>query len=203
MNSEKGFFGFDILLLLSTLTLAALGIFFIYSSGIDSNGNLDSNEYIKQIIWLLLGIGLLFLIILLDYKILRENSLQIYLVLLATLAITLLVGQRINGAKSWIGIPALGIGIQPSEFTKLATIFFLAKYTADNKNRVEELQFFLEALGITLLPLGLILVQPDMGTGSGFYSHIPVYHVHRRSKKTLYILSDTPRCPHHHSCCYP
>jgi len=84
------------------------------------------------------------------------------------LVITLLFGRVVNGARSWIGVGALGI--QPSEFTKIATIVILAQLAQDR--RLENLSGFLFGFGVSLVPTLLILAQPDLGTALVF---VPLY----------------------------
>jgi len=167
---SRSLFSIDILILLCTLVLIVIGILFIYSSGITSTGVLYSNEYIKQIIWATTGLILMMVFAFLNYRLLRDFALYIYLFFVLLLIITLFFGETVNGARSWIGVWQLGI--QPSEFCKIATILFLAKYLSENTNRIKDVRVFLIALGIILVPVGLILLQPDMGTA---LSYIPVF----------------------------
>lgn len=159
----------DYLLLFSVLLLSVFGILFIYSSGINSNGDLVSKEYIKQIIWVLVGLTIMFLVMVVDYRKLYRYVPYLYIGLIVLLIYTFLFGAKIKGAKSWIGIGDLGI--QPSELGKVVYIMFLAWYLERSKNEVERKRF-LVALGIFILPVMLILLQPDLGTASVY---IPVF----------------------------
>ncbi|MDR2588518.1 MAG: rod shape-determining protein RodA [Spirochaetales bacterium] len=162
-------FAFDILLFVSTLILVTLGIAFIYSSGITSSGEVISTEHIKQTIWAITGVGLLVFFASFDYMTLRRWSLRVYLVFICLLVLTLFLGRVVNYSKSWIGIWELGI--QPSEFCKVAMIVQLA-HVLDKKNtQLRDLKFFALFFGIAALPMLLILIQPDLGTALVF---IPV-----------------------------
>lgn len=79
-----------------------------------------------------------------------------------TLVGTLLFGRVVNGARSWIGIGELGV--QPSEFAKIAMILFLASYLDQRKATIRKPGTFAVALAIAGLPMGLVLLQPDLGT---------------------------------------
>jgi len=160
---------FDFPLILMVLTLVVFGIIFIYSSGFNSSGVLVTNFYIKQIIWACIGLVLMIAVTLYDYRKVQSVSLYLYIFLIALLVYTRIFGRYVNGAKSWIGIG--DFGIQPSEFGKIIFIFFLSKFFADNTER-PNFQKFLISLGILVIPLGLILIQPDMGTASVY---IPIY----------------------------
>ena len=89
----KSLFGFDILLLLSVLALMAIGILFIYSSGVSSTGILLSNEYLKQIIWVGVGLGIMTVLVFTNYLRIGEYSLYVYLAFLLLLIVTLFFGK--------------------------------------------------------------------------------------------------------------
>ncbi len=163
-------FAFDFILLGATLVLIVVGTLFIYSSGLSFTGMQLSNEYIKQLIWA--GSGLLLMIgaILIDYHRLRGISTYLYGLTVLLLLVTPFVGREVHGARSWIGVGEFGI--QPSEFAKVTTILFLASYLTGIGKRVRELPRFLLGLAIVLLPIGLILLQPDMGTA---LVYIPIF----------------------------
>lgn len=147
-----------------------MGILFIYSSAINSNGELVSTEYISQIIWAVLGLVIFFALLAVDYTIIRRWSLSIYLVLAVLLILTLFVGRKVNGARSWLGF--LGLGIQPSEFMKIGAILLFADFFDKNAKHVDELPVFLRGMALALIPTVLILAQPDLGTASVF---LPIY----------------------------
>ena len=160
---------FDYILLLAIAILVTIGVMFIYSSGINSEGVSRTNEWQKQIIWA--GIGLVILIVtaIYDYRRLENISMWLYIGLIIVLVYTRINGRLVNGARSWIGIGEFGI--QPSEFGKIFFILFLARYL-DNSRTEPPLKRFFISIGIMLLPMGLILIQPDMGTASVY---IPIF----------------------------
>jgi rod shape determining protein RodA len=157
---------FDIALFGATLGLVLIGILFIFSSGMTVDGVLVSNEFVKQIIWATLGAGILILFSLIDYARFRDYSLYIYLFFILVLVYTRFFGRVVNGARSWIGIGEASI--QPSEFMKIATILYLARYLDDSRRSVKPLTRFFVAMAIAFLPMALILLQPDFGTSLVF-----------------------------------
>jgi rod shape determining protein RodA len=161
------FFGIDILLLSSTIILIVIGILFIYSSGISATGNFASDEYIKQLIWAISGIGILVLLQFVNYSLFKDVSPYIYGFFILILFFVLVFGKVVNGSRSWIGLP--DIGVQPSEFTKIGTILFLGAYFTSIGGKIEKLRYFLLGLLIILLPVLLILLQPDLGTALVFF----------------------------------
>ncbi|MFA6856935.1 MAG: rod shape-determining protein RodA [Treponema sp.] len=161
----------DYVLFACVFILVILGIAFIYSSGINSQGILVTNEYIKQTIWALFGIVLMILSSLYDYGKFERYAQNLYIGLLIVLLYTCLFGRYVNGARSWLGIG--DFGIQPSEFGKIIFIIFLAHYLSETKNG-NQLKRFITAIGFFILPTGLILAQPDLGTASVY---IPIFLV--------------------------
>lgn len=157
----------DPILLLASLALVTIGILFVYSSGVNSAGESVSNEWLKQIVWAGSGCVLLALFAVNNHQKYKPRTPYVFLGALALLVLTLLLGREVNGARSWLGIGDLGI--QPSEFAKLATILFLAAYLSEIGNGIAELPRFLLALLVVAAPMGLILLQPDMGTGMVYF----------------------------------
>ncbi|MDR1238874.1 MAG: rod shape-determining protein RodA [Treponema sp.] len=156
----------DFFLLLAALMLSLFGILFIYSSGLTSSGVLVSSEYIRQIIWASGGLIIALALSVLDYRRIRDFSLFFYLGTLALLIYTCLFGRLVNGARAWIGIGSFGI--QPSEFAKITTILFLARYLGDTRHSDKRLSRFLISCLIVFIPMGLVLIQPDFGTSLVF-----------------------------------
>ena len=179
---------FDYFLILVVLCLVTIGILCIYSSSINSQGISVTNEYVKQIIWASIGFVFMIFITTYDYRKFESISMWGYIFLILILIYTLIFGRYVNGAKSWIGIG--DFGVQPSEFGKIFFILYLAHYLNSTKNE-NQLKRFIFACGILCLPLGLILIQPDMGTASVyipifllmcFFANIPLRYI-------LYVLS--------------
>lgn len=165
-------FGFDLLLLGSTLTLMVIGVLFIYSSGVTSTGVLFNREFIKQIVWAVTGLLLMAAAVWLNYARLKQAAPQLYVLGLLLLIVTLVVGRRVHGARSWLGLG--DFGIQTSEFMKIGTILMLAAYLAGIGKGIRELSRLMLAFAIVLVPMGLILLQPDMGTA---LVYVPIFLV--------------------------
>ena len=146
--------------LLSVLALiAGMGIVQIYST---TAGTRFAGVQIKQIYWVLLGIGLLLIFSFYDYHDLLNYAPWFYLVVLCLLAGTLLLGSEVGGARRWIRIG--GLSLQVSEFAKLAIILLLARFFGESQ--VEEVSFAdLGKVAVAVgIPFVLIAVQPDLGT---------------------------------------
>jgi len=163
-------FAFDFILLGAALTLTVFGTLFVYSSGIGLGGELYSDEYVRQIVWAASGLVLMVGVILVNYARLRSIALYLYGFVNLLLVLTLLMGKQVHGARSWLGLG--NFGIQPSEFAKVFTVILLGAYLARIGKRVQRLPEFLLGFGLVLVPMGLTLLQPDMGTALVF---IPIF----------------------------
>ena len=160
---------FDYLLILVVLILVALGVLFIYSSSINSEGVSVTNEYIKQIIWASIGFVIMIFVTLYDFRKTESFTPYLYVFLILLLVYTRSFGRYVNGAKSWIGIGEFGV--QPSEFGKIFFILFLARFLDESK-KMNQFKRFVYAIGVLIVPMGLILIKPDLGTDSVY---IPIF----------------------------
>jgi rod shape determining protein RodA len=160
-------FGFDFILLAATLLLLCVGILFIYSSGVSALGGRSPGEFLRQLAWAGSGLLLLVGVILVNHARLRDLSVYLYGLTILLLLATRFLGKEVHGARSWLGVG--DFGIQPSEFAKITTILLLGAYFAGIGKGVRELPRFLLGLAIVLLPVGLILLQPDMGTALVYF----------------------------------
>ena len=152
----------DYLLLLPVLILLVLGILFIYSSGVNSDGILVSNEYIRQIIWASSGLMVAMVLSFINYRRFYNFALYIYLISLLPLLYTLLFGYIISNASRWLRIGS--VGLQMSEFVKISVIILLARFLADTDRKKDTFSRFLVSCIIVFIPMFIVLLQPDLGT---------------------------------------
>ena len=157
----KDFFEIDFFLLLAALGLVVVGILFIYSSGITSEGILVSNEYRRQIMWALAGLILALVIAIFNYRRIYDLSIYFYIATLILLLYTLIMGWTGAGSR-WLRIGA--VRFQVSEFAKITTIVFLAWFLHITRRNQNTFLRFIVSCGIVMLPMMMILVQPDLGT---------------------------------------
>jgi len=159
----------DKLLLSAVILLSLFGIIMIYSaSSIWAQYKFqDQFHYLKyQLIFFLISLVIMFLISKINYKVYYEKANWIIITCFILLILVLIpgIGSIRNGSRSWFGIGSLGI--QPSEFAKLGLIIFTSKYLSNsNKFLKSYTKGVFPILGITLLFFGLIMLQPDLGTG--------------------------------------
>ena len=151
-------------LLIGFLTLICLGLMTIYSVAFnEENPSIFSfsEKYGKQIMWIFLSLFLGIIVFLIDSDVYKKFALPIYLVTTGLLVLVLFM-PPINGARAWIGVGSMGI--QPAEFAKITTALLLAKYVSDINLKLLSSYNVLIALVIIVIPMGLILLQPDAGT---------------------------------------
>lgn len=151
-------------LLSIVIIMLGMGIANVYSAAYDpDHPNLFdfSQKYGKQIMWVGISIFLGFLVFLIDSDIYRKFAIPIYLFCFSLLIVVLFT-PPINGARAWLGIGSLGI--QPAEFMKIGTAIVLSRYIAHVNVKNQNVQTVLVSLAIVMIPMVLILLQPDAGT---------------------------------------
>ncbi len=156
----------DYVLLVVMSLLIGIGVLSIASAGIDADGVRFSTEYIKQVVWAATGALLAIIALALDISRLKDYMIFVYIAVMLMLVYTRIGGRIVNGARSWIGIGEYGI--QPSEFAKIATVLFLARYL-DNSSQSSSLKRLATSGVIIGIPVLLILSQPDFGSALVFF----------------------------------
>jgi rod shape determining protein RodA len=167
MSRYVSFRDFDWLLMGFMLVICALGVVQIRSA---TEHTKFAGAHIKQIYWILAGVGAMFLVSLFNYQALLERIHWVYIASLASLISVLLFGQKYLGARRWIKMPG-GAHFQPSEWVKLILILTVAKYFADLPDRDLSWSDFLKAGAIVGIPMLMVLAQPDLGTA---LTYLPV-----------------------------
>jgi rod shape determining protein RodA len=127
---------------------------------------LGSSYLKKDILNIVLGIGLAVLAALVDYRTLRAYTPVLYVAsVLGLLVVLSPLGQTVNGAHSWIGLGG-GFEIQPSEFAKVAVVLGIAMLLSEKREGRAEptTQDIMLCFGFSFLPVLLILLQPDVGS---------------------------------------
>ncbi len=155
---------FDRPLLLMYLALMFMGWANIYSAAYDPEHasilDLDK-EYGKQAVWMGISLTLGAGILMIRGHLFRDWAYGIYGAVILLLALVLVVGKEVNGAKAWFGVGSFGI--QPAEFAKYATALALTRYLSGLKALID-IQSRVVSAAIILFPVALIMLQPDTGT---------------------------------------
>lgn len=157
-----------LLLLVPILACLAIGVVFIYSACFISEDQPVKTLYQKQSLWIAVGAVLHTLVALYDYHRLGRRGWLLYAGSLLLLLLVLVFGPRIYGARRWLFLPGTRVGVQPSEFAKLATIVLAARLLSRPDVDVTRFRTFAWVLGLTAFPLLLVMKQPDLGTAIVF-----------------------------------
>lgn len=139
------------------LLLVLIGLVNLYSASF----YFDKSVFLKQVIWVTIGLVLMVILTFTKYEKVVNWAVQIYVVFLLLTILTLIIGREVRGTKSWLNIA--GMGIQPSEFLKVGVLLLATKYLSGEGVNPGKLHSFLTILGIFALPVGVILLQPDLG----------------------------------------
>jgi len=144
--------------------IVGIGLLSIYSALYNQiQAHPTHNLFIKQLIWLTVGLAVMLCSLLADYQRLKRVGLWFYLVSLLLLVAVLLIGKDVNGSKRWLELA--GFQFQPSEFMKLAIVIYLASYfSSQETSPYPDLKKLIMPLLLILMPVLLILAQPDLGT---------------------------------------
>ncbi|MGA1847528.1 rod shape-determining protein RodA [Deferribacter abyssi] len=160
--NKKHFKYFDYILTLLVVLISIFGVIAIYSASYDLNTNSFKSFYLKQIIWITIGIICYFLFTFINYRFLLKYSHIFYYISLLVLGIVLIKGHIGMGAQRWINIG--GFRLQPSEFIKVVWILFLAKkFSTHEIYYFTFLDIFKKVLFLAPIFI-LIFLQPDLGT---------------------------------------
>lgn len=149
------FRGFDFLLLLFIAMLASAGLLAMYSAGFD-----HGTRFVDHGRNMLIAAGLLFLLAQIPPQQLMKAAVPLYAVGVALLVAVALFGITKKGATRWVNV---GVVIQPSEILKIATPLMLAWWFQRREGNLRASDFAI-AFVLLMLPVGLIMKQPDLGT---------------------------------------
>jgi rod shape determining protein RodA len=154
---------FDWALFACAILLGCLGLMTLFSvvtAGAQSSENM---LVIKQLIWCGIGLVLLVISFLFNYKILDRWALTIYVIGILLLIAVLFFGKYVSGSRRWLVLGPLSI--QPSELIKVVVIIVLAHYYSKHAyTRGFTLRELLKPLILVIIPTVLIVRQPDLGT---------------------------------------
>ena len=147
-------------LLLITLLICAVGVLQIFSATRDT---IWQDAWWKQILYVFLGVFLMWVIMVIDYHTLLHHVTLMYILSVLALAGTYAIGKTVFGSRRWIPL-AGGFHLQVSEFVKLVIILLVARYLTELKKDELEIKEMLKLAGLVVIPTVLVLKQPDLGT---------------------------------------
>lgn len=147
--------------------MAIISIISIYSALTYTSKSLG-NLALKQAIWYMVGVGLVFVLVKLGNEYLYRHTWILYIIGNLLLVVLLLFGTPINNSKCWLIIPGIG-SVQPSEFMKIFIMLVLASMIHNFRNKYknpslwEEFLFIVKSFGVVLIPSILTFLEPDTG----------------------------------------
>lgn len=156
----KRLFIFDFRILLSIIFLMIAGGVAVYSSTYSAEASRMSWLFLKYLFFSFTGLVIMCITMFINYTKLAEHRMSLYIPMIALLILVLIpnIGTTINGSSSWL------FGMQPSEFGKLIMIIFLAGYLDKIGDKIKEEKYFALAGLFIVIPISLVLMQPDLGT---------------------------------------
>lgn len=155
-------------LILAVIALTVIGLVVIYSASYSQllAAGMSPWHYVqRQLIAFGLGLVAAVVIVSLDYRAWARWSRVIYITAMSLLGIVLFLGKAVFGSQRWVRLGPLNL--QPSELAKIALVLVLAKFFEKEENALS-LQGVAKAFALVLVPMGLILLQPDLGTAAIF-----------------------------------
>jgi rod shape determining protein RodA len=155
--------GIDGVMVGAAVGLIAFSVFTLATSSRDEIPGRPMYFVERQVLYGLLGIACMLAISRIDYTRLRDARLTIYAAMVGSIALVLLVGTAVRGSNRWIDLPFLQF--QPSEIAKVLLSVSLAAYVFERVRRPFHLRHTAKLLALGLVPAGLVLLQPDLGTG--------------------------------------
>ena len=162
MFDRRLILNFDWTLLITVLFISTMGILNLYSSTYPHTGS-GTPLFVKQIYWLLAGIGLAIFILLFDYRTFIRYAYPFYIFCLVLLLLVMIFGRTTSGSQRWLQLGFFSF--QPSELAKIAIILALTRYFTENENTLGYgFRDLIVPFLILAIPLVLIFKQPDLGT---------------------------------------
>jgi len=168
----------DWVTILIYFALVFIGWFNIYAAVYDGQDaksifDLSINSGI-QLVWIGTSVVLIILIMAADYRLFENLAIPLYLLFLVLLILTPFVGKEVNGQVLSIGVGSFRI--QPGEFAKFATALALAKFMERPTFDLSKVKYQVRAFAILMVPVVLILLQPDTGTAMVYFSLLIMFY---------------------------
>jgi rod shape determining protein RodA len=160
---RSGVLHLDLVLLAAGIGLIA---FSIYTLGVATQEDVPGNPYyyvVRQAIYAVVGIALMLAVARVDYSRFRELRVGIYTAMIASICLVFVFAEATRGSRRWIELPFFTF--QPSELGKVLLILALAAFVLDRARRESERQRTLRILFLGTIPVALVFLQPDLGTG--------------------------------------
>ncbi|MFW6199783.1 MAG: rod shape-determining protein RodA [Gemmatimonadota bacterium] len=181
-------------LTVGVLLLSVFGIAMIYSAGVlNVPSPVTEGAWIRQLVWLGLGLMAFTVVSRVPLRWIEWAAFSAYVFTVVLLGATLVVGTgrgSAQGVRSWIEIG--GLGFQPAELAKLATILALARLISSWESSPTNLKDLVAPCALVGVPLGLVILQPDLGTALAFVGILVAVLYWAGTPLTLLVLLASP-----------
>lgn len=177
--------GIDRPLFATVVAVCLFSIFNLYGIG-----GTDNPFFVKQVIFVCLGIIIMSVLSFFNYRYLKNYSLVVFSFYIVTVVLSLLpfLFGSIRGVQSWIVIG--GLTFEPTELVKLALIVFMAKYFSQRHIHINDYRHIIVSGIYCMIPIGITLIQPDLGSAIiMFLIWIGMLLVIGLNKRQLFVLS--------------
>ncbi len=145
-----------------TMALVVIGLINLFSAVYFWGAGGALSLFWSQLIWTVVGVGLMLLVMMLDYRVFSRFALPAYVVVCLLLLLAFFMGKAVRGTHGWLRLGP--VSLQPSEFAKIVYIFVAARFFADRPNLEGYSLFGLwRPMLLMLVPFGLIILQGDLG----------------------------------------
>ena len=165
---KRRFGSLDLQIVVAALALSGLGVLAIASATMDQPGRADL--WRVQLTWLGVVLVVAAVVVSVDYHLWAEFSLILHGAVLVLLTVVLFAGKEVGGNRSWLQIGPMTF--QPSELAKWTTCLVLATYLSERGRSGVGIRELVEMGMLAGLPMGLVALQPDVGTALTF---APIY----------------------------
>jgi rod shape determining protein RodA len=159
---RAGFARLDPVMVVAAIALIA---FSIYTLGVATSEDVPGNPYyyvVRQSIYAVVGIALMFAVARIDYSRFRELRVGIYTAMVASILLVFMFAEATRGSHRWIELPFFTF--QPSELGKVLLVVTLAAFVIDRSRERSDVRRTLRLLALGLFPAALVFLQPDLGT---------------------------------------
>ncbi|WP_339887588.1 rod shape-determining protein RodA [uncultured Flavobacterium sp.] len=173
MKNQSVIANIDWITILIYITLVIMGWMNIYSASLplEETYILDTSQiYGRQLLFIILTVPIILIVLNINAKIFEKFSVIFYIIGILLLLGLFVFGTSVKGQTNWYKIG--GFGFQPSEIVKISCSLLLAKYLSDAQINLKIRKFQYIAIGIIMVPVGLIMLQPDAGSAMIFLALI-------------------------------
>jgi len=153
----------DYVLLGVVVLILVMGFFVLQSATVNASAKYNVNFVLRQAVWAGIGLGAFCCVLLVDYSKVSKYGVPIYALNILLLVATLIYGVETKGSQAWI--PIGSFRFQPAEVVKVLLILGLGQFLVPRVGKLNTFKDLIPVFIYVAIPLGLILLQPDLGTG--------------------------------------